>query len=64
MISLNICGVCNGCWDIDLKLKEATFQAGDQEYKLYQIDCTHAHVCGKLLGEMKSRRISVPEEEE
>lgn len=64
MISMSISGVCNGCMDIDLKLKEATFQAGDQEYKLYQLDCTHAHVCGKLLEEMENRRISVPEEEE
>ena len=64
MISMSITGLCNTCQNIDLHLREATVWAGDKQYVRYQLECSHAAVCGKLLEEMENRRISAPEEEE
>lgn len=64
MISLSISGVCNGCWEIDLKMRESTYWCdGGKGHRIYYIECSHAAVCGKLLEEMKNRRISAPEDE-
>ena len=37
MVSLNLCGACNGCQHIDLIMKESSFFSGTDEYKLYRV---------------------------
>ena len=64
MVSLNICGACNGCQHIDLIMKESSFFSGTDEYKLYRVYCSHSAVCKKLIEEMELRPLCQPEESE